>query len=118
MQQLRVSILFLLSSLSLINPAIAEPIYLACNLVIEGNQSPINFTVDEGAGTVSITIVTSGSTRTVRGTFAPDKVVVDEGDVRWEINRINLGFSRVLVALGNSTDSGRCEIQSAPKRAF
>jgi len=106
-----------LAAIMISNPAIAKPTYLACTLMIDGQPEHINFTTDEQAGTVSILIVSSGSSRTVRGAFTPDKVIIDERSVRWEIDRTDLGFSRTITMI-NSTTNGQCKIQTVPKRAF
>lgn len=97
--------------------ATAQPTYLACALDLDGKLEPINFTTDEQIGTVSIQIVRSGSSRTLNATFTADKVIIDERDVRWEISRTDLSFSRTIPFL-NSITSGQCTIQATPQRAF
>lgn len=99
------------------SPAIAQPTYLACTLMIDGQPERIDFTTDEQAGTVSILITSSGSSRTVNGTFTPDRVVVDEPSARWAISRVNLEFSRTVKMI-DATDVGQCEVQEAPRRIF
>lgn len=97
--------------------ASAAPTYLACTFMVDGSPNVIDFTADEAAGTVSILTRHSGFNRTVAATFTPERVLVNEGDVRWEISRVDLTVSSTITMI-NSTDHGKCEIEAAPKRAF
>ncbi|WP_141098838.1 hypothetical protein [Rhizobium esperanzae] len=102
-----------LSLLTVPSFALAEPVYLKCDFSIDS----VSFGLDEQNGSASILITSSGSTRTVPATFTPDKVIIDESDVVWTIDRRNLNFSREFTLI-SSTDTGHCEIQAIPKRKF
>lgn len=93
--------------------ALAEPVYLICDFSIDS----VSFGLDEQQGSASILITSSGSTRTVPATFTPDKVIIDEGDVIWTVDRRNLDFSREFTLI-SSKNNGHCEIQAVPNRKF
>lgn len=102
--------------ISSVTSALAAPTYLTCSL--DGlPPKGFGFTIDEQAGTVGILIKTSGHSRVVPAAYSPDKIFINEGDVRWMISRTDLRFSRTIKMI-DSTTYGTCEIDAVPKRAF
>ncbi|MFT4095752.1 MAG: hypothetical protein QM651_01425 [Rhodoblastus sp.] len=97
--------------------AVAEPVYLDCTFMIDGNPSVIKFTLDEQTGMVARYVVASGYSGTLRGTFTPDKVIFGDNDARFEIDRTSLTISRTIVLI-NSTNKGKCVVQTPPRRVF
>lgn len=96
---------------------VANTIYLSCTFMVDGKPNIIDFTADEAAGKVSILTRESGFSRTEDAAFTPDKVLVNESRVRWEINRVDLTVTSTLTMI-DSANRGQCEIVEAPKRAF
>ena len=97
--------------------AMAEPVYLVCTIMVHGKPNDLNFTLDEQIGKASIMVPASGVARTVNAAFSTDKVVIEEPQVRWVINRVDLRFSRTIKLI-DSTNEGHCQLQATPKRAF
>lgn len=98
-------------------PAVAEPVYLSCTFLIDGNPNTLDFTADESAAQVSIFVPNSGRSRTVNATFTPDKVVINEEQVIWTISRTDLSITR-YIKLVDSANSGKCDVQQVPTRVF
>ena len=109
--------LFWTASLGLTIPnALAAPTYLTCSL--DGlPPNGFSFTVNEDSGTIGILIRTSGNSRVVQATYTPDKILVDEREVRWMISRTDLRFSRTIKLI-SSTTWGSCMVDAVPSRAF
>lgn len=107
----------LVFAVALSGAASAAPIYLSCTFMADGNPNVIDFTADEASGKVSILTRHSGFSRTADATFTPDRVVVNESRVRWEISRVDLTVASTIKAI-SSTDYGKCTLQETPKRAF
>lgn len=110
----RVSLLVVIALLP--TPAIAAPTYLTCTFPRQPT-APVDLTVDEAAGTVTLYMPHSGYTATVRGTFRPDTLQFGIPDIAYSINRVDLSASRLAYFM-KSPEAGMCRRLPTPKREF
>jgi hypothetical protein len=95
--------------------ASAKPVYLSC--VAQGNGDTLQFKLaaDEDTGMVSISDQ-SGS-QSMRATFTSDEVTFgDHAIFDYWLNRIDLSIS--VRRWNGNFDKGKCQIETARRRAF
>ena len=95
--------------------ASAKPVYLSC--VARGNGDTLQFKLaaDEATGMVSISDQ-SGS-QSMRATFTSDEVTFgDHAIFDYWLNRIDLSIS--VRRWNGNIDKGKCQIETARRRAF
>ncbi len=99
--------------------ALAEPVYLSCAYADGEYTEQIDFTLDEQAGTVTITNSGTGYAPKFKAGFAPDRVVFRDQLLKsYSISRTDLSFSITSTMGGAQTHNGKCKLKTAPKRAF
>ena len=95
------------------------PTYLACSVDQEGVPLAVEVVADEASQRATISLP-SGRVVTRSALFSPTEVKVLDEMSTWVVDRVHLGFKRIVV-IGEKTwiDSGRCQVSPAPaKRAF
>ena len=97
--------------------AMASPAYLECEFVSNGQAFPVSVTADEAAGTVALFMPTTGNRQQLVGTFTADRVMFATRSMSYVIDRVNLTITR-NVHIIQSTEVGKCKVQTPPKRAF
>ena len=98
----------------------AAPIYLSCTVDQSGKILPVEITADETEQRATVVLPTTGRVVTVKALFSPGDVTILDGIDTWAINRVDLGFRRILtIGQDQSTYTGKCTLKPAPaKRAF
>lgn len=93
----------------------AAPGYLTCSF--GQAASDINITVDEAAGSASVTVPSMGSSFNMRASFTADKISFNENGVYYDLDRVSLKLVRTVRQYG-FIDRGQCSVVKAPKRAI
>lgn len=110
---------FALCSLALFSSAAsAAPAYLLCEFGTGGQAFPVEVTADEAAGTVALYMPTTGNREQLTGTFSAEKVLFSNRQVSYALSRVEPLVIVRVVPLIKSTERGRCQVKTPPKRAF
>ena len=116
---MKMKVALAVSSLALHSAAAyAAPAYLLCQFG-EGDQAfPVEITADEAAGTVSLYMPTTGNREQLTGTFSAEKVIFADRQMTYALSRVEPLVIVRVVPLIHSSERGRCEVKTTPKRAF
>lgn len=95
--------------------AAGQPTYLQC--VFSSNGIAVDFLMDEANSTVAVSLASTGHTAKVGAAFTPTEVRFRDDMLTYVISRTDLTARRTITSI-DSTDTGRCTVQAAPKRAF
>lgn len=117
MKKIAIAALAGLGGLLIAMPAAAAPVFLKCNILSNGKVWPVNFVVDEEAARAAVIVAATGYVTQGPAVFTPDKVMVRQKDIEYEISRTDLTVTR-KVSIPKSRDSGPCKVEEPPKRAF
>jgi hypothetical protein len=98
--------------------ALAAPTYLACEFAHpSGKPQVFNFALDEASGKLGVHVPSTGSQRSVEGTYEAGKVTANEGSVAWEIDPAALTVIRDK-RMVKEKDRGACKTISAGEAGF
>lgn len=97
--------------------ALAEPAYLHCVFPGERASYPIDLVADEASGSVALSLQRTGYNERFRAIFNKDDVTFGNRLNQFTLNRVNLSVVRATPIL-KMVETGQCELQQAPKRAF
>lgn len=105
----------LLGILAIAQPIMGEPVYLRCHF--PQNNTDVMITADEANSAVSVALPSTGYSEKLPAAFTASEVRFKNTRVAYVLSRTDLSVTRTI-SLINSSDSGKCEIEKAPKRAF
>jgi len=105
----------LLGILTIMQPMMAEPVYLRCSF--PGNGAVVMITPDEANAAVTVALPATGYSAKMPAAFTASEVRFQDTRVAYVLSRTDLSVTRTIKMI-SSTDNGKCEIEKAPKRAF
>ncbi len=91
------------------------PIYLRCTF--EPNSTAVLITADEANSAVTISVPSTGHTEKLPAAFSATDLRFQNRQLSYVVSRTDLSVSRTIKLI-KETDTGRCAIEQAPKRAF
>jgi hypothetical protein len=109
-----VAMIWLMSS-SLVS---AAPVFIECNIPNQGEPFPVEVTVDEQAGTVSLFMPTTGNRQKLSAIFSADRVTFGDRYAQYALSRSEPLYIVRIVPLIKSSEHGLCKMMNLPKRAF
>ena len=99
------------------HPALAKPVYLSCVTVENGASEKFDLTADEEAGTVAVSEPSTGFNKSYKAAFSRNQVTFSDGVLfDYSINRTDLSITVKRMYAGVA--SGKCQLETPPKRAF
>ncbi|MBQ1499066.1 MAG: hypothetical protein IIZ38_12195 [Sphingomonas sp.] len=101
--------------LAIVQPTMGEPVYLRC--YFPDNKTEVMITADEANSAVSVALPSTGYSGKMAAAFTASEVRFQGTHVAYVLNRTDLTVIRTIRMI-NSSDSGKCAIEKAPKRAF
>lgn len=112
-----------LIAMTFASPAIAQsskPTYLLCSFA--KGPAALDVIADEANGSVTTLVQQTGHTERRVAIFTPNAVKWSSPGAfktSYVLSRIDLSLHRVLlIGASESPDTGKCKLQTAPKRAF
>lgn len=99
--------------------ALAEPTYLACEIMSGGKSRAYQFALDEDHQQAVVS-APSGNQLKKDAAFTPSTVTISDRETTWTISRTSLAVTRVVVIGSDRWDeTGQCKIAPVPaNRAF
>jgi hypothetical protein len=107
--------LILLTSLAVSTPSAAAPTYLQCSF--PESTAKVDITADEPNSSVTISLPSTGYIEKVAASFTPEEVRFETRLLSYVVSRTDLTVKRNVPSLRRS-ETGKCELVAAPKRAF
>lgn len=99
--------------------AASGPVYLDCQLNVDGKEQGVSITVDEQSGKATVRLPTGRVTMN-DAAFEATTVTIPDHPVKWVVNRVTLGLTRNWPTLGtDANETGKCQRAKPPAdRAF
>jgi hypothetical protein len=105
----------LLGILAVMQPVMGEPVYLRCHF--PQNNTDVMITADEANSSVTIALPSTGYSGKLAAAFTAGEVRFQDNQLAYVLSRTDLSIERTIKMI-RSSDTGKCEIEKAPKRAF
>lgn len=100
------------------SPAVAAtPTYLECNFPSRDASFEVQVTADEANSTVTVYMPKTGNTEKMTAVFTPTQVLFQNRMMSYTLSRTDLSINRTVPMI-KASDNGKCEVVTAPKRAF
>lgn len=101
----------------LATPAAAAPTYLRCSFPSRDASFEVQITADEANSTVTVFMPRTGHTERMNAVFTPTQVLFQNRMMSYALSRTDLSIRRTVPAI-RAVDEGRCDLVTAPRRAF